>query len=176
MLSTDFRTSLSDHIAKAESTIANHALEISVHLESGKPKSDQFVRDKLEIVAQAFHILNATDGERIALEQCIVWKETNDKRVIEHTLNCIGCRGLNSIVGTMYICTKCPSTALCAACYEGHWSGEKPCKACRKGAEVFFAIPGEGWVELDAEGFVCKDSETGRGCRFGEWLTEKSFI
>ena len=193
MLSTNFLTSRSDHIAKAREVIANFSLEVSELLASGKPKTDHLVKDKLEIMAQAFlAILHNPGNARICLEQCINLEENGDgKRVMENVLSCNMCRPLNGIVGTMYVCTKCPATALCEKCFEGQKNRttseeeeeqqQRSMKVCRHGVEMYFSVPmDDGWAELDKEGFVHRRNEggegKGKGVMLKEWLEAKAIF
>ena len=177
LLDKSYKSERSENIANnAQSTITRLTQEILAHLESDGARTDKFVRRRLNTMYSGFVILNAIDDARIACEQNIVLKERgggdekNETVVFQHDLACLGCRAFSDMVGTIYICTKCIQTALCEPCFEKQKSPGTRCKPCRHDGTSYRKVPRDGWVEMNREGFVKMDEETGIGIDFKKWL------
>jgi ankyrin repeat protein len=190
MLSSAFRTSKERLVANVKAFVKGLCDEVLDALGNGSSKTDEAVRDRLESIAVTLLcVAEFHDSARIALEQCISWKETEEGgRVIVHTLDCNVCRALKGIEGVMYVCRESDGLVLCAECF-GRYKGldagkgdeEGAGKVCRHRAERFFRVPEEEeWEEMDEKGFVCWIGGENEGERMGvsleEWLVSLASI
>lgn len=110
LLSTTHLTPPRIVIANADAFVKGLCEELSAAIVSGATKNDENVRYQLEVIGLTLLcIAGRKESAQTWFEQCITWKEAEDEsgRMMQHTLDCNGCRELSGIMGVMHVCGEC---------------------------------------------------------------------